>query len=95
MAQSLVLKFPLNIKGKILRKNVNIQFTQEEGFSIVIRGNAKNILVQPYKIYFCAEPIDGHSGLEPLEADDEALKTYRQYFYEATNNFPSSCWLIR
>lgn len=61
---------------------VRIRLTKEEGFSIFINCSAKNIFVEPYKIYFLAQ--DECSGIEePIEVGHDVLLKYREHIIES------------
>lgn len=88
------IKAPSNITEKMLLRNVYVQYTKEDGFTISVRSNAKGILIQPYKTYFCAEPEDGLPGLEPIEVDSVAVATYAAHYKEGKNCGVASSWRI-
>ena len=88
------IKAPSNITEKMLIRNVYVQYTKEDGFTISVRNNAKGILIQPYKTYFCAEPEDGLPGLEPIEVDSVTAATYAAHYKEGKNCGVASSWRI-
>lgn len=77
-----------------VQRNVSIRYTKEDGFTVAVKCNAKNIVVQPYKIYFCAEPTDGQIGLETIEVSSTVLEKYSAYYHEGMNCSVESCWLV-
>ena len=88
------IKAPSNITEKMLIRNVYVQYTKEDSFTISVRSNAKGILIQPYKTYFCAEPEDGLPGLEPIEVDSVTVATYAAHYKEGKNCGVASSWRI-
>jgi len=89
------VKVPSNVTQDMLSRNVFVSYTKEDGFTISLRSNAKSILLQPYKTYFCAEPADGLPGLDPIEVSSTTLAVYSDYYREGKNCGAASCWLIR
>lgn len=89
------IKAPSNITEEMLLRNVYVQFSKEDGFTISVKSNAKSILIQPYKTYFCAEPEDGLPGLEPIEVDSTTVTTYAAHYKEGKNCGVASSWRIK
>lgn len=64
-----------------LDRFVKIQLSKENGFSIIISCSARNIFVEPYKIYFLAR--DSLTEVEePIEVDHDVLLKYQNYIIE-------------
>ena len=90
----IAVKAPANVTEDMIQRNVFVRYAKEEGFTISVSSNAESMQIQPYKTYFCAEPVDGLPGLEPLEVDSATVAAYSAYYHEGRNGSAASCWLI-
>lgn len=75
-----------------LHELVEIELTKNEGFTVLIRSIAKNIIVQPYKIYGLA--LCNNSEEKLVEISNKVLKEHNDSIIESISNHAESSWLI-
>ncbi len=86
------IKVNQNISEKKVNENVAIQISKTNGFTIMLNSKAKNIIIQPYKIYALA--LCENKEEEPIEINNDVLIKNSSYIIEGINSGAESSWLL-
>lgn len=75
-----------------LEEFVAVQVSKENGFLILLKSNAKDIIVQPYKIYALAMCSNFEERL--IEIKHDIIMAHADSIIESINNNAESSWWI-